>query len=120
MPSQLTQHLLPRFTPSASMARLRASFSSFLRNRTAGGRELRILATRTQAIEDGVLVDVTNTAREAGILYPTALTSAVWEKYVKVPERVEGQDENAQALGSSFHVPHRRQSKRLRNQYASL
>ena len=50
--------------------------------------------TRAQAIEDGVLVDVTETAREAGIKYPTAITAAVWAKYVEVPQGVEAQDED--------------------------
>lgn len=34
--------------------------------------------TRAQAIADGVLVDVTDTAQKAGIRYPVALTAAVW------------------------------------------
>ena len=34
--------------------------------------------TRAQAIEDGMLIDVSTTAREAGIVWPVALTSAVW------------------------------------------
>jgi len=33
--------------------------------------------SRAQAIEDGVLVDVSATAREAGLRYPVALTRAV-------------------------------------------
>jgi Family of unknown function (DUF6573) len=41
--------------------------------------------TRAQAIEDGVLIDVSATAREAGIRYPVALTSAVWGRCVAVP-----------------------------------
>ncbi len=50
--------------------------------------------TRQQAIEDGVLIDVSNTAKEAGIVYPTTLTRGVWGEYVKVPEVVSGlQDE---------------------------
>lgn len=49
--------------------------------------------TRAEAIDDGILVDVTETAQEAGIKHPTALTVAVWERYVKVPDGVEGQDE---------------------------
>jgi hypothetical protein len=49
--------------------------------------------TRAQAIADGVLVDVTATAREAGYKYPVALTRAVWGRYVEVPHGVEGQDE---------------------------
>jgi hypothetical protein len=49
--------------------------------------------TRAQALADGVLVDVTTTAQEAGIKYPVALTRTVWCQYVEVPEGVEGQDE---------------------------
>jgi hypothetical protein len=49
--------------------------------------------TRSQAIADGVLVDVTETAKEAGIKYPTAITSAVFEAYVRVPSGVVAQDE---------------------------
>jgi len=49
--------------------------------------------TRAQAIADGVQVDVTNTANEAGIKYPTFLTRAVFDSYVAVPEGVTGQDE---------------------------
>ena len=48
--------------------------------------------TRAQAIEDGVLVDVSEIAREAGIKHPTVLTAAVWAEYVRVPEGVECQD----------------------------
>ena len=49
--------------------------------------------TRARAIADGVLVDVNSTATAAGISYPTALTRAVWDRYVRVPEGVEAQDE---------------------------
>jgi len=49
--------------------------------------------TRAEAIADGVLVDVTAMAREAGFRYPVALTQAVWEKYVRVPPGIEAQDE---------------------------
>ena len=34
--------------------------------------------TRAQAIADGVLVDVSEMAREAGLKHPTALTATVW------------------------------------------
>jgi len=34
--------------------------------------------TRAQALDDGYLVDVTDTAREAGFRFPVALTRAVW------------------------------------------
>ena len=41
--------------------------------------------TRAQAIEDGVLVDVSKTAREAGFQVPVALTRAVWSDCVEWP-----------------------------------
>ena len=49
--------------------------------------------TRAQAIADGVLMDVTATAKEAGYRYPVAVTAAVWAEYVAVPEAVSEQDE---------------------------
>jgi hypothetical protein len=49
--------------------------------------------TRAQAIADGVQVDVTKTAQEAGIRFPMFLTRAVFDNYVVVPEGVTAQDE---------------------------
>ena len=49
--------------------------------------------TRAQAVADGVQVDVTKTAQEAGIKYPMFLTRTVWDAYVTVPPDVAGQDE---------------------------
>jgi hypothetical protein len=49
--------------------------------------------TRAQAVADGVQVEVTKTAQEAGIKYPMFLTRAVFDKYVAVPDGVTGQDE---------------------------
>ncbi len=46
--------------------------------------------TRAQAIEDGVLVNVTETAKEAGIVYPTAVTQALWDGYIVPPESLKG------------------------------
>ena len=47
--------------------------------------------SRAQALDDGVLVDVSTTAREAGIRFPMALTRAVWESCVEVPRNAKGQ-----------------------------
>ena len=49
--------------------------------------------TRKQALADGVQVDVTTTAKEAGIKFPVFLTRAVFDAYVAVPDGVSGQDE---------------------------
>ncbi len=39
--------------------------------------------TRAQAIDDGVLVDVTDTATEAGFMLPVAVTRSVWDQYIE-------------------------------------
>ena len=50
--------------------------------------------TRAQAIEDGVLVDVSDTAREAGFKIPVAVSRSVWDRLVALPEGYRGfQDE---------------------------
>ncbi len=50
--------------------------------------------TRAQAIEDGILVDVSETAREAGFRIPVAVTRTVWRRLVALPEGYRGfQDE---------------------------
>ena len=49
--------------------------------------------TRSQAVADGVQVEVTKTAQEAGIKFPMFLTRAVFDNYVAVPPDVTGQDE---------------------------
>jgi hypothetical protein len=49
--------------------------------------------TRADAIRDGVLIDVSPTAREAGFKVPVALTAAAWAKCVAVTPGVLCQDE---------------------------
>ena len=49
--------------------------------------------TRAQAVADGVQVEVTKTAREAGISFPVFLTRRVFDAYVAVPPGVSCQDE---------------------------
>jgi hypothetical protein len=52
--------------------------------------------TRAQAVADGVQVEVTKTAQEAGIRFPVFLTRAVFDAYVAVPggsAQAPGQDE---------------------------
>ncbi len=49
--------------------------------------------TRAQAVADGLQVEVTRTAAEAGIRFPMFITRAVYDAYVTVPPGVTGQDE---------------------------
>jgi hypothetical protein len=49
--------------------------------------------TRSQAVADGVQVEVTKTATEAGISFPVFLTRGVFDSFVTVPPGVSGQDE---------------------------
>ena len=61
-----------------------------------GGAEFEVISTysRAQAIDDGFLVDVSETpeAKEAGFKIPIAMTRTVWDQYVEVPEGVTHQD----------------------------
>ncbi|HEY9172899.1 MAG TPA: DUF6573 family protein [Verrucomicrobiae bacterium] len=49
--------------------------------------------TRAQAVADGVQVEVSKVAAEAGIRFPVFLTRCVYDAYVTVPAGVTGQDE---------------------------
>ena len=55
--------------------------------------------TRAQAIEDGVLVDLTEWAKETGFKIPVACTSEVWHRYITPPAgtRELGQSERGRA-----------------------
>jgi len=48
--------------------------------------------TRAQAIEDGVLVDVTEQAKETGLLLPTVITDHVHHVLEDIPKESLGQD----------------------------
>jgi hypothetical protein len=49
--------------------------------------------TRSQAVADGLQVEVSKVAEEAGIRFPVFLTRAVFDSFVAVPAGVTGQDE---------------------------
>ena len=49
--------------------------------------------SRAQAVADGLQVEVTKTAAEAGIRFPMFITRRVYDAYVTVPPDVTGQDE---------------------------
>lgn len=53
---------------------------------------------RADAIADGALVDVTETAKEAGFKVPVAVTAHVWAECVAVPEGCEGVQDEAGRL----------------------
>lgn len=57
------------------------------------GFEVLSVYTRAQAIDDGVLVDLTEWARETGFKVPVACTAAVWDVIEpNVAEQALGQD----------------------------
>ena len=55
--------------------------------------------TRAQAIDDGVLIDLTDLAKETGFRIPVACTAAVWHEYIVPSEELEepGQSERGRA-----------------------
>ena len=44
--------------------------------------------TRKQAIEDGVLIDITDTSKEAGFIIPVAITVSIWNELIVPTEDV--------------------------------
>ncbi len=46
--------------------------------------------TRADAIRDGVLIDVSETAQEAGFRWPVAVTAGVWALIQDIPPRFQG------------------------------
>ena len=55
--------------------------------------------TRAQALEDGVLVDLTEWAKELGFRFPVACTATLWNDYIVPPQgtRELGQSERGRA-----------------------
>lgn len=47
---------------------------------------------RADDIPDGVLIDVSSIAKEAGFKFPVAMTSAAWHDTVRVPSNCDCQD----------------------------
>ena len=58
-------------------------------NNSFGGYDIIFTYTRAQAIADGVLHDVTNTAKECGFRIPVAVTDTIWQRWVEVDHRSE-------------------------------
>ena len=75
--------------------------------------------SRKQALEDGVLIDVSDMARQAGIVYPLAVTHNLWESYLNQLDpwsrlwevlwifrlKVLSQDTDAVSFNVSFSMP---------------
>ncbi len=55
--------------------------------------------TRKQAIEDGVLVDLTTWAAETGFTIPVACTSAVWHGWIVPPEKARAMGQSERGRG---------------------
>ena len=54
---------------------------------------------RREAIEDGVLIDLTEWARETGFVIPVACTAAVWQRYVVPDETLRGGGQSERGRG---------------------
>lgn len=63
--------------------------------------EMKVISTYTtkEAVEDGFLVRINDEqSQEAGIKFPVYLTRSVWDKYVEVPEGMEGEQDQSGRL----------------------
>ena len=75
--------------------------------------------TRKQALADGVQMEATPLATEAGFRIPVFLTAGVYEQYVKIPDGVTGQDETGRLWDVIWMLRHairkaRSDARRLR------
>ena len=63
--------------------------------------------TRAEALADGVLVDVSETAREAGFVLPVALTRAAWDACVALSPAAKRacNDEGGRLYAESRNMP---------------
>ena len=52
--------------------------------------------TRKQAITDGILIDISETAREAGFKFPVAVTHTVWNQYIVPSEPLKEMGQSVQ------------------------
>ncbi len=61
--------------------------------------------TRAQATQDGVLIDVSKMAKEAGFTIPVAVTAAVWNEYIVPNDKLReyGQSEDGR-LWDTLHM----------------
>ncbi len=55
--------------------------------------------TREQAIADGVLVDLTEWAKETGFTIPVACTSALWHGWITPPEKAKSMGQSERGRG---------------------
>ena len=60
--------------------------------------------TRAQAINDGALVDVSETAREAGFKFPVAMTRAAWADCVEWTDRDSNRQTSQDEAGRLWDV----------------
>ncbi|EHJ48941.1 hypothetical protein DFW101_2939 [Solidesulfovibrio carbinoliphilus subsp. oakridgensis] len=51
--------------------------------------------SRAQAIEDGVLIDVTTQAKEAGFKFHTVVTDNLFHSYIQPPAGLEGEGQSS-------------------------
>jgi hypothetical protein len=78
--------------------------------------------TRAQAIDDGYLIDVSETAREAGFRLPVAITRSTWADCIEWTDadskRQTYQDEAGRPAGAPLQSGH--PSTRPRNSFPAL
>ena len=51
--------------------------------------------TRKQALEDSILIDISQQAKESGFKIPAAVSDNLFHQYIKPPEGLEGEGQSA-------------------------
>ena len=68
------------------------------------GWEIISTYTRKEALEDGILIDVSDMAKEAGFKIPVAVTGNLWDAWITPPAEME--DCGQSATGRLWDVLH--------------
>ena len=67
--------------------------------------------SRVQAIADDVLINVTETAKEAGFIYPVAVTAELWGDIEDIPPSKQGFEDVAHPAGHRRRHPSQRRAR---------
>lgn len=62
--------------------------------------------SRAEALDDGLLIDVSRLADEVGFRVPVAISSACWAKYVAVPPELNGIKDESGRVCSILWILH--------------
>ena len=86
------------------MSEMEGKMVDFFSEGVSSPSEVLSVYTRAQAIEDGVLIDVSQFAKEAGFKYPMAVTGRVFQEVIVPPDEVSSTQDDIGRLWDVLNV----------------